>query len=451
MTSRSPRRRILATLVAAGASAAAVAAAATGAGVAQAAPSPQVPAHYVPPNFSRTAARVGNAGSPVQRADLIRSVASPVLSSVSRQGSSHAGAASVTRPGEIPAYDVLPLWNRGITGSGTTVAVIESFGDPDIQKVIDRYDKRSGLPPADVSILHPVGAVPTCTPALNKQIHCNSWIGETDLDVAMVHTLAPGAHILVTATPVNETEGFTGLPEMMLAIDYLTEHRLTDVISMSLGTTEENFPSLASIKTLDPAFRRAKAAGIPVTASSGDDGAASELPDGQNGVYPFRAVGFPADDPLVTAVGGTVLHLNAQGQRTAPDSLVYFSGAGHSKTYARPTYQDDVASIVGSNHRALPDITMEGIYGTSQSSPLFAAVLALATQVNRHRPLGNVDAALYKIGPKGTAAGIVDVTKGNNSYGGVKGFSAGKGFDIASGWGTVDAKNFVPALVKALR
>jgi hypothetical protein len=44
--------------------------------------------------------------------------------------------------------------------------------------------------------------------------------------------------------------------------------------------------------------------------------------------------------------------------------------------------------------------------------------------------------------------GIVDVTSGNNSFGGVTGFDAGTGYDLASGWGTIDAAKFVPALAR---
>jgi len=42
----------------------------------------------------------------------------------------------------------------------------------------------------------------------------------------------------------------------------------------------------------------------------------------------------------------------------------------------------------------------------------------------------------------------VDVTSGNNSFGGVTGFTASPGYDLASGWGTIDAAKFVPALAK---
>ncbi|HSZ45353.1 MAG TPA: hypothetical protein VK823_08450, partial [Streptosporangiaceae bacterium] len=65
--------------------------------------------------------------------------------------------------------------------------------------------------------------------------------------------------------------------------------------------------------------------------------------------------------------------------------------------------------------------------------------------------------ALYEsLGPKGARAGIVDVTAGSNTArlpDGkiVPGFSAAPGFDIASGWGTINAGLFVPSLVAATR
>src|SRR5947208_8495289 len=86
-----------------------------------------------------------------------------------------------------------------------------------------------------------------------------------------------------------------------------------------------------------------------------------------------------------------------------------------------------------------------------------ARVLELATQLNHGRDLGPVNPVLYGIlGPLGTRAGVSDVVSGNNSVidpatGQVKvqGFTAAPGFDVASGWGTLDASKFVPALVAA--
>ncbi|MFI9386098.1 S8 family serine peptidase [Kutzneria sp. NPDC052558] len=337
------------------------------------------------------------------------------------------------------AYDVKPLWDKGNNGAGITVATLVSFGDKDIKSVIDSYDQRNGLPAADVQILEPVGHVPGCHDAGVDTATCQSWGGETDLDVEMIHTLAPGAKIVVIATPVAETEGIDGLPEMMRAVDYATANKSADIISMSFGTAEDNFDSNAQITGLDPALQRASAAGITFTASSGDSGATNHKKAG--GYFSTRTASWPASDPNVTAVGGTNSVSGKPNTTLWPDS-----GGGLSKVYNRPAWQDSVSTITKSTKRSFPDITMEGTSGTSESSPLFAAVLALAAQAKGGR-LGQVNPALYS----GKLAGIVDVTSGNNSFNGVTGYAAGKGFDIVSGWGTIDAAKFVPSLVAALR
>ncbi len=375
--------------------------------------------------FSPAALRVSQGKTPAERARIMTQV-------------------TPAPPIEVGAYDVKPLWKKGITGKGTSLATIVSFGDPKIQQVIDAYDAHYGLPKAHVTILAPVGD-PTCPPG--QESTCAGWAAETDLDVEMYHTLAPGAHIYVVATPVAETLGITGFPKMMKAIDYLLVHKTVQVISMSLAATEETFKSPAQIKSLDPTFERAKRAGVPIVTSTGDAGATGPKKGGGN--YDHRVVQWPASDPLVTAAGGTVLHI-VNGQRTEPDSLVQLSGGGLSHVYKRPSWQDSVSHITKSKMRSLPDITMEGVRGTSQSAPLFASLLALATQENHGKPLGYLNPTLYKMGPQGTKVGIIDVTKGNNSWQGVRGYFAHKGFDIASAYGTYDAKTFVPALVAAL-
>ena len=342
------------------------------------------------------------------------------------------------------AYDVKPLWSAGVEGQGVTLANIVSFGDPDIQAFIKSYDASYGLPAAHVRTVKPLGSV-ACPPG--QQNLCSLWASETDLDVAMFHTMAPKADIDVVATPVAETLGLQGFPQMMKAIDYIVQRHMVQVISMSVSAPEETFKDAAQIKSLDPALERAKAAGVPVVAGSGDWGVSGQKKGG--GYYSYRVVGFPAADPLVTAVGGTELHYNGTHQ-TAPASLISFSGAGVSKVFARPSWQDSVAATTHSTMRAMPDISLDGESGTSQSGPLLAGILALATQENSGQPIGFISAALYAMGPQGTADGIVDVTKGNNSYNGVKGYTCGTGYDIASGWGTVDAKAFVPALLTAL-
>lgn len=365
-------------------------------------------------------------------------------------------AAMATLPTESKLYNATKLWNAGITGAGTSVATLVSFGDDKAKAVLDAYSAAHGLPPANLDVISPSGPVPACTDPGVDTATCQGWGGETDLDITMMHAMAPNAKIIIAATPVAETQGFTGLPEMMNAVDYMTEHKTADIISMSFGTTEENFPSFESIKTLDPALKRASKAGVTLVASSGDDGPTGGELYG-DALYPYRVASWPASDPLVTSLGATQFHLDSSGTRTAPDSVVnvqdngFGSGAGLSKVYDRPSWQNGVKKATGSTMRSFPDISMEGIHGTSQSSPLFAGVLALAVQAN-HGRLGQINPALYNtLGPKGTKAGIIDVTTGDNSEGGVTGFTAAKGYDTVSGWGTIDASVFVPALIKALK
>ncbi|MEC3973803.1 S53 family peptidase [Amycolatopsis sp. H20-H5] len=379
-------------------------------------------------HFSAAATLLANAKSPEERAALTDRALAAAGNSLQL------------------AYNTKPLYDKGIDGTGTALATVVSYGDKNIKSYIDSYSHSHGLPAADVQILEPAGPVPACgdpgTPS-----DCSGWGGETDLDVAMFHTLAPKAKILVVATPTSETQGIDGFPDMMTAIDYLADHKSANVISMSLGTPEDDFDSSAQLHGLDAHFKKATDAGITVTASSGDDGSTGTKKD--NSPWGKKVVSFPAASSYVTAVGGTVLHQNSSGARTSPDTVWSRSGGGVSHEYGAPTWQSEVDKTTHAAGRSLPDISLLGTSGTSQSSPLFAAVVALASQ-QAGKGLGFINPALYSLGSGGTAKGVVDVTSGSNGYNGVAGYSAAKGFDIVSGWGTVDAAKFVPALVRQI-
>jgi hypothetical protein len=65
--------------------------------------------------------------------------------------------------------------------------------------------------------------------------------------------------------------------------------------------------------------------------------------------------------------------------------------------------------------------------------------------------VGDINAALYQL-RKRKGSGVVDVSDGtDNSYQGVSGYKAVRGYDMATGVGTVDALRFVAALAKAGR
>ncbi|QLJ00522.1 Subtilase family protein [Streptomyces misionensis] len=371
------------------------------------------------------------------------------------------------------AYHLDSLYRKGVTGKGRTIVIVDSFGSPTIQHDLDVYSKQFGMPSTKVDVVK-WGKVPPFDP---KNSDMTGWAGESTLDVEMAHAVAPGAKIVLVETGVAETEGVTGLPEMMSAEKSLIDHGVGDVITQSFGATENTFPGFgkgdfSSIRNLRYAFEDAARKHVTVLASSGDGGATDSTADGK-GYYKERVNSWPSADPLVTSVGGTQLHLDEQGKRIAPDSVYNDYGAGgggQSHVFTRPDFQNGVKKVVGSR-RGTPDVSMAAavnggawvyssydptavgwdVYGgTSEASPLFSGIVALADQVAGHR-VGDINAALYSLAKhKGT--GIVDVNDGtDNSYQGVTGYKAVDGYDMATGVGTVDAPAFVAALAKASR
>ena len=373
-------------------------------------------------------------------------------------------------------YHIGDLWRKGLDGTGTTVAVIEGWDDPQVASVVHGFDQEYGLPDPVIKTIYPSGPLPAqCPPgmvALGSYGSCDAWAGELELDVLSAHLVAPYAKIVISATPADseitdDTASQVAPPEIMRALQYIAANHLADSMSISDGTGESSYSyGNAEIAAQNPGELAAAAAGIPVTVATGDCGVTQNLPlansqCGQTTQTPDTAAWD--DSPWVTAVGGSVPNIDPKtGAQLGPDpvwkdphSPKYSEGAGYSSVFARPAYQNGVAGITGSTMRSVPDITMDAQDGTSEAAPLFAGVLALAAQLN-HGPVGPVNQAIYDaLGPLGALAGIADVVSGNDTYVNgsttVPGFTAGKGFDVATGWGTIDASRFVPALVAAVR
>jgi len=292
---------------------------------------------------------------------------------------------------------------------------------------------------------------------------------------------------LLVETPVDETEGDAGMPQIMGSINYIVDHHLAQVISLSLGVSE---PTLTrkQLRSLRRAFENASSHGVTVVAASGDLGVAGYRLDGTK-LFKHQVADWPASDPLVTAVGGTTLYLRSDGQRRSPDTawndgsnlvqqltsggLAFATGGGKSGFFSRPAFQNRVSKVVG-RHRGEPDIAMSAscragvdiytkelsgwnvVCGTSEATPLFAGVVAIADEAAKHS-LGWLNPALYSMmGTKNS--GLIPITAGNNgvnisSHGqsiSLSGYSAKAPYSLATGLGTLWAPKFVPALVKAV-
>ncbi len=155
-------------------------------------------------------------------------------------------------------------------------------------------------------------------------------------------------------------------------------------------------------------------------------------------------------------------------------------GGGQSLFYAKPSWQKGIGPEQGDGARDVPDLALESstetpgtaIYdcgsgqdltcagnttgsgtldlngGTSLASPLGAGIFALIAGSKGCR-LGDVHAALYSLG-SGSSPGLNDITTGNNGYvdpdgGLIVGFDAGVGYDLATGWGSVDVAKLAAA------
>jgi subtilase family serine protease len=421
------------------------------------------------------------------------------------------------------AYNVGPLYAAGLNGSGQTIALVDSYGSDTMAHDLHVFDNAFGLQQMcgeegvtcapgmpTFSQLALQGSPATKAPPSQShgtgQENKAAWALEVALDVETAHAMAPQANILLVTTPTAETLGVQGFPQMMAAEDYVVQHHLATVISMSLAATEPSFNGVAALQKLRYAFVDAAANGVSVLAASGDFGSAGVIktPVSQGGsLLPYPAVWWPASDPLVTGIGGTYLCTNPLNfvarvvDSTDPPGACQANpgqaevgwidaGGGFSQIFARPSYQNTLpagSTPIGAN-RGVPDVALQAssrtgalvyislppdgngglncggapcstgwydIGGTSLSTPQWAGLVAIADQLNGGG-LGLLNPSLYKIASNPTqyANDFYDVTVGNNQVDpSIPGYPATTGWDPITGLGTPNAANLIPDLVAA--
>jgi subtilase family serine protease len=375
------------------------------------------------------------------------------------------------------AYSVQALTDQGYTGKGQTVIDIVSYGSPTLQQDMDVFDKQFGLPPITIQVVSPLGTVPYDP---NKK-DMAGWAGETELDVQIIHAIAPDAHIVVMTSPVDETEGTIGLPEFLKLEQYAVAHRLGQIFSQSFVASEATLadsPGQKLVKTFTNFYQQITTRqGFTIVSGSGDNGATDWANIATTALSPNPTVNFPADVPWVTAVGGTTLHNTPDTINRVPtynESAWSGSGGGISKFFAEPVFQKTMPSFIQSQlagQRGLPDVAGDAnpetamitytfghwiqVGGTSASTPFWAGIVAIANQMAGH-PLGFINPALYQLAASPTAQkDFRDITSGSNNVDDgnihVKGFQAIAGWDAVTGWGSPQASQFIPDLIAAMK
>jgi subtilase family serine protease len=292
------------------------------------------------------------------------------------------------------SYNLGPLYAGGHSGQGVTIAIIDSFGNPNMASDLQVFNNQMGLPhmcgepgascaagtPTFQHVFWNGKTMVKAPPPNSKGVGIqtrNIWALEVALDVEWAHAIAPQANILNVTTNPAETLGVQGFPTMMNAEQFIVDHHLATVISQSFASAEDAFASTQALQNLRHAFISAAANGVTMLGSSGDGGTANSsfTPVPTQPVFPFPTVEWPASDPLVTGVGGTYLCTDpvtgtgvdsidppAQCQNQANREVGWIaSGGGFSHVFGTPSYQTSLpagSTPIGSM-RGVPDIAYQ--------------------------------------------------------------------------------------------
>ena len=338
-------------------------------------------------------------------------------------------------------YDFPRLPNGG-EGIELVAAMIELGG------VVHPFDlaasfARLGLPAPDITNVWLDGATPTPDP--------NGADVEVALDYqvigGMVAAMAPKAHLtIVSYNAPNSERGF--IDAAATAAGDAIRHPAA--VSISWGAPEDHW-SPQGMRGLDSAFATGALHGITFSAAAGDAGSTNDEVDG------YQHPEFPASSPHAWACGGTTL-LAARGRirtETVWNELARGAGAagsGVSGVFPVPAYQAALgihprSADGGTPGRGLPDgagnadpLTgwnvvalrrLRSTGGTSAVAPMYTALWTLVSAQLGHR-IGLPHPALYAR----RGRGFNDVTSGDT--GGP--YRAGRGWDLASGWGSPDGR-----------
>jgi kumamolisin len=358
------------------------------------------------------------------------------------------GAASFTAPQVAQLYN----FPAGTDGTGEVIGIIE-FGGGYTQSDLTTYFSKMGIPVPSITAVPIDGTGNTPGKDPNSD-------GEVALDIQVAGSVAPGAKFVVYFAPFTER----GWVDVLAAAMSDSVNR-PSVISISWGFAEgepiQGFEwTQQTVGAVNETLQAAAAMGVTVCVAAGDDGSNDQVGDGH------AHTDYPASSPYTLGCGGTKL-IAANNQITSEvvwnEGKGSGGGGGVSDMNPLPAWQAGIVPpSVNPGHaigRGVPDVCGDAdpntgyqivihgkwgvVGGTSAVAPLWAALLARINQ-KLGKPVGYFNPLLY--GKLGTSGAFHDIVSGNNdTTGHIGGYSAGKGWDCASGWGSPNGA----ALLKA--
>jgi uncharacterized protein (TIGR03437 family) len=382
------------------------------------------------------------------------------------------GSHTLTPQDYATIYNLQSLYNLGYDGAGQAIAVVEVG----IVLLTDVQLFRStfGLPANDPIL------VPWSSPSLSID-------GEGTLDVEWAGAVAPRAQLYYVYGP----NPFTSLT-------FAINNNIAPIISISYYSCEGSISSTF----YRSALQQANSQGITVLSASGDGGGAGCYDQFTSFATHGPLLQFPGAVPEVTTVGGTMFvegtgtywsTTNTNNLASAlsyipetswnesqPGVIVAASSGGPSTVYSKPVWQNG-PGVPDDNARDVPDLALTSAghdpyyvmesgrllqtYGTSAAAPSMAGIIAVLEQYQvakgtqrRGSGLGNINPQLYRLAQAAPTA-FHDITTGDNKVPctqgspgcltGTYGYSAGPGYDMVTGLGSVDAYNFVTQFAMA--
>jgi kumamolisin len=276
--------------------------------------------------------------------------------------------------------------------------------------------------------------------------------GEETLDTEWSSGIASGAKVRIYGTTDLALDHLDQAYQYI--INDLPNQPALHQLSLSYGLGEDYMPA-GQMDTDAQYFGSLASQGVGVFVSSGDGGS-NPGTDGEYSPTNPVQVESPANDPNVTAVGGTSLYLNSNGTVSGETAWFDGTGGGQSQHFSRPAWQPGSATISG-NGRLVPDVALDadpntGVLvilkgksyqfgGTSLSAPIWAGFCARLNQTRA----GSGSPAIGLLGPNiyPDIGSIIfrDITAGSNGM-----YGAGPGFDLCTGIGVPSVNNLISAL-----
>ncbi len=341
------------------------------------------------------------------------------------------------------AYGYDQFWKQSEQGQGTTVNIVGfgGYNPGDVQNYFDCFGYKGKLTENAVDM------------------PSSSTSGETTLDIEAIAGMAPESNIAVYVADLQNKEPYydyaTLYSDLLQNVidDNVESESGHNVVNLSWGQPEGYITSNYMAAVNQRIWILTYVEHMTVLTSSGDCGAFDTAQSNQ------LAVDFPASSPWAVSVGGTILTLDQQANRsqevvwsnstqTSTCNNQWGSGGGVSSEFKQPTWQQSLQSgnaAKTAQMRQLPDVSAVAdnvplfysgrwhlVSGTSISAPIWAAGMALLNQAAQ-KSTGMTyygPAFLYAAANSGHAP-FYDVTKGNNLH-----YDATSGRDNASGLGT---------------